>query len=114
MWIGPFSQSRLITIAFPQVGQLPRHDLCRAYCMLASSGAGADTNLLRALRRALRQRLNLLKPPQLVAALSGLAGLQHRDALLMDELARCAVVVPHGRRSDVGERCRHALDGVYM
>jgi hypothetical protein len=32
--------------------------------------------------------MNLLKPPQLVAVVCGLAGLGHRDLLLMDELAR--------------------------
>ncbi len=48
----------------------------------------AHPPLLRALRRALRQRLNLLKPPQLAAVVAGVAQLQHRDLLLMDELSR--------------------------
>lgn len=73
-----------------QVGQLPRHDLCRAYCLLAEAGAD-DPALLAALRRALRERINLLKPLQLTAAICGLASLGHRDALLLDELARCGL-----------------------
>ncbi|GBG00548.1 hypothetical protein Rsub_13313 [Raphidocelis subcapitata] len=77
----------LLDRATTRVGQLPRHDLCRAYCLLAEAGAD-DPELLAALRRALRERINLLKPPQLAAAVCGLAGLGHRDALLMDELAR--------------------------
>lgn len=70
-----------------QVGQLPRHDLCRAYCMAADACA-PHPPLLAALRRALRQRAGLLKGGQLAAALCGLAALGHRDLLLMDELAR--------------------------
>lgn len=57
--------------------------------MLAAAGV-AHPPLLGALRRALRQRLNMLKPRQLVAVASGLAGLRHRDLLLTDELAKCA------------------------
>jgi hypothetical protein len=79
-----------------KVDQLPRHDICRAYCLVAGSArAAAHVPLQLALRRALRQRLNLLKPPQLAAVAAGLAGLaQHAppgrsDLLLADELARC-------------------------
>lgn len=55
--------------------------------MAAAASARGDA-LLRALRRALRERANLLKPRQLVAVLAGLAGLRHRDDdLLLDELA---------------------------
>jgi hypothetical protein len=68
------------------VGQLPRHDICRAYCLVAEAPA-PHPPLLAALRRALRQRLGLLKPGQLAAVLVGLARLQHKDLLLMDELA---------------------------
>lgn len=70
----------------PQVGQLPRHDVCRAYCMVASGGV-RHPPLLAALRRALRERLNLLKPRQLAAVAAALAALDHRDLLLADELA---------------------------
>jgi len=55
---------------------------------MIAAAAADDPALLSALRRALRERLNLLKPSQLVAVVSGLASLQHHDSLLMDELAR--------------------------
>ena len=72
-----------------QVGQLPRHDICRAYCMVAEVAA-LHPRLLVALRGALRERINLLKPSQLAATMAGLAELGNQDGLLCDPVAQCA------------------------
>lgn len=70
-----------------QVGQLDVQGLCQAYLTLGSVEV-KDTQLLAALHKAVRPKLNVFKPAQLTSLLVGLAALGSQDALLLDIIAK--------------------------
>ncbi len=62
------------------------HELSQAFATLGAV-EHRDAALMARLRKVVRPKLHLMKPQQLTASLLGLARLQYRDGLLLDEFA---------------------------